>query len=268
MEKKKNAYNYISDYLFEVRSKGRFAITLEDLRLKFDVSNKALLQNIYRLKAKDKITQIRKGFYVIIPPQYSHRGMLPPSLFIDDLMKFLRRDYYVGLFPAAALHGAGHQQPMKYQVITKKPALRNIVNQNLSISFFTKGSWGSEQITETKTEAGYINVSTPELTAFDLVYYSHKIGGINRIAPILEELTEVLKPSDLAKTAGNQKTPTIQRLGYLLSEMGTESLANLLFKVIEKGPLQEIPLSLAHANREGSLNQQWKIIVNAQLDIP
>ena len=139
MKTNKTAYNYISDYLIEVRSKGRFAITLEELRSKFDVSEKALLQNIYRLKTKNQIAQIRKEFYVIIPPQYSNRGMLPPSLFIDDMMKFLGRNYYVGLYSAAALHGAGHQQPMEFHVIIKKPALRNIKNQKLTLSFFTKG---------------------------------------------------------------------------------------------------------------------------------
>ena len=149
-----SAHNYISNYLIEVRSKGRFAITLEELRSKFDVSEKALLQNIYRLKVKNQIAQIRREFYVIIPPQYSNRGMLPPSLFIDDMMKFLDRDYYVGLYSAAALHGAGHQQPMEFHVIAKRPALRNIRNEKLILSFFTKRDWDKDQIIEKKTEAG------------------------------------------------------------------------------------------------------------------
>lgn len=266
MKTNKTAYNYISDYLIEVRSKGRFAITLEELGSKFDVSEKALLQNIYRLKTKNQIAQIRKEFYVIIPPQYSNRGMLPPSLFIDDMMKFLGRDYYVGLYSAAALHGAGHQQPMKFHVITKKPALRNIKNQKLTLSFFTKGAWDKNQIIKKKTEAGYINVSTPELTAFDLVRYNKKIGGLNRIIPILEDLTEEMKPSFMAKTAKKQKTTSIQRLGYLLNEIGKGALSDSIYKAIEKKKLKKISLSLAHTNRVGDLNERWKIIINTELD--
>ncbi|RLD26287.1 MAG: hypothetical protein DRI75_12015 [Bacteroidetes bacterium] len=262
----KTAYNYISDYLIEVRSKGRFAITLEELRSKFDVSEKALLQNIYRLKTKNQIAQIRKEFYVIIPPQYSNRGMLPPSLFIDDMMKFLGRDYYVGLYSAAALHGAGHQQPMEFHVITKKPALRNIKNQKLTLNFFTKGDWDKKQIIKKKTEAGYINVSTPELTSFDLVQYNKKIGGLNRIIPILEDLTEEMKPSFMARTAKKQKTTSIQRLGYLLNEIGKGALSDSLYKTIEKKKLKEISLSLVHTNRVGDLNERWKIIINTELD--
>lgn len=262
----KTAHNYISDYLIEVRSKGRFALTLDELRSKFDVSEKALLQNIYRLKAKNQIAQIRKEFYVIIPPQYLNRGMLPPSLFIDDMMKFLGRDYYVGLFSAAALYGAGHQQPMEFHVITKKPALRNIKNQKLTISFFTKGDWDKDQIIEKKTEAGYINVSTPESTAFDLVYYSKRIGGLNRIISILDDLTEEMKQSFIARTAKTQKTTTIQRLGYLLNVVGKEALSGSLYKAIKKEKLKEIPLSLAHTNRTGDVDERWKIIINTELD--
>lgn len=264
--RKKITTNYLSDYLIEVRSKGRFTITLEELRSEFDISEKALLQNIYRLKTKTQIAQIRKGFYVIIPPQYLKRGMLPPTLFIDDMMKFLNRDYYVGLFSAAALHGAGHQQPMEYHVVIKKPALRKIKGQRLIITFFTKRVLENNQITKKKTEAGYLNVSAPELTAFDLICYNQKIGGLNRIIPILEELSEEIKPSHFAKIAKSQKSPVIQRLGYILGQLGNKTLSNSLFKTIEGKSIRAVPLSLAHKNRSGKLNERWKVIINAKLD--
>jgi hypothetical protein len=52
--------------------------------------------------------------------------MLPPYLFIDDLMKSLDKPYYVGLLSAAALYGTAHQQPMGYTVISQSPAPRSI----------------------------------------------------------------------------------------------------------------------------------------------
>ena len=264
---KKSTYNYIDDYLTVIQSKGRFSVTLGELKAKFDTSEKAILQNIYRLKRKNQLAQVRKEFYVIIPPQYSNRGMVPPTLFIDDMMEFLKRNYYVGLLSAATLHGAGHQQPMEFQLMTKKPPLRSIKNQKLIINFFTKGKWEKAQIIEKKTEAGYIKVSTPELTAFDLVNHNNKIGGLNRIIPVLNELVEVFKPSDLIKVAKNQKIPTIQRLGYLLSKMGNESLANSLHRhMISKNP-KTIPLSLAHKNRTGKVDENWNITINTELDI-
>ena len=117
MEVNTNSYNYIDKYLVEVQSKGRYSITLKELRNNFNVSEKALNQNLFRLKTKNRISQIRKEFYVIIPPAYINRGMIPAAFFVDDMMKFLNKNYYVGLFSAAALHGAAHQQPMEYSQV-------------------------------------------------------------------------------------------------------------------------------------------------------
>ena len=261
----KSTYNYIDDYLTEIQARGRYSVTLGELKNLFNASEKAILQNIYRLKRKTQLAQVRKEFYVVVPPQYSSRGMVPPTLFIADMMEFLNREYYVGLFSAAALHGAGHQQPMIFQVITKKPPLRNIKNKKLNISFYTKNNWESDQITNIKTETGYLQVSSPELTAFDLVSHNKKIGGINRILPILEDLSETIKPSALTKTAKTQKTPNIQRLGYILDELDNESLSNSLLKLLG-GNTKEIPLSLAHKDRTGQINRKWNILINTELD--
>lgn len=258
-------YNYVENYLTEIQSKGRYLLTLKELKDRFDISEKAILQKIFRLKNKGQLAQVRKEFYVIIPPQYSNRGMVPPTLFVNDMMVFLNRDYYVGLFSAAALHGAGHQQPMEFQLMVQRPALRNINNQKLAIGFFTKIDWEQNQIIEKKTEVGYLKVSSPELTAFDLVQYHKRIGGLNRILPILEELTEMIKPSFLLKTAKTQKMPNVQRLGFLLDKLGSEKLASSLIWFMSQSS-KELPLSLAHKKRTGLKNEKWKIIENTILD--
>lgn len=263
--KEKPTYNYIEDYLAELQAKGRFSVTLVELRNRFNASEKAILQNIYRLKQKNQLAQVRKEFYVIIPPRYSVRNMLPANLFIADMMNYLNREYYVGLFSASALHGAGHQQPMEFQVVTKKPALRNIKNQKLNISFYIKANWELDQINEKKTESGYMNVSSPELTAFDLVQYHKRIGGLSRIFPILEDLAEVMKPSLLFKAAKTQKTSGIQRLGYLLDELNKVLLANSLLRLLGD-KTKVIPLSQAHKERSGVINKKWSLIINTNLD--
>lgn len=258
-------YNYVDEYLRKIQSKGRYSVTLAELITQFSASKKAILQNIYRLKGKNRLAQVRKEFYVVVPPQYSDRGMVPPTLFIADMMSFLNRDYYVALLSAAALHGAGHQQPMEFQVITKKPPLRDIQNQKLNIRFITKSNWKQDQVMEKKTEAGYLKVSTPELTTFDLVHHHQKIGGLNRIIPILEELAEDVKSSLLTRVAKNQKIPDIQRLGYLFDELGEDQLSDALFRYLgnkSKG----ISLSLNHRDRTGTMNEKWKVVVNTELD--
>ena len=261
-----STYDYLESFLREQQAKGRYAVTLDELKRNFRVSEKAILQNLFRLKLNHRLAQVRQGFYVIVPPQYSKRGMIPSTLFIGDLMEFLDRKYYVGLLSAAALHGAGHQQPMQFQVMTQKPPLRNIQNDKLSIHFFVKSKWRETDIEQKKTDAGYIQVSSPALTAFDLVRYHKKISGLNRILPILEDLMESVKVSNLYSTGKAQKKPEIQRLGYIMEQMGNERLADALYKRIKRKPFREIRLSLAHKNRLGALNKKWKIILNTELD--
>lgn len=62
----------------------------------------------------------RREFYVVVPPEYRATGSPPASWFIDELMRHLEQPYYVGLLSAAAIHGASHQQPMTFQVVTSR----------------------------------------------------------------------------------------------------------------------------------------------------
>lgn len=258
--------NYLEDYVNKVRSKGRFSFTWSEAKAQFDISDKALNQSIYRLKSKKRIAQIRKRFYAIISPEYSHRGMIPVNLFMDDMMKSLGKRYYVGLISAAALHGAAHQQPMEYFVITEKPALRNIKNRKLKINFYVKKDWAEDDIIRIKTEAGYINVSSPELTALDLFYYQENFG-VNKITSILQELAEEMKVANLIKTAKNySQTTSIQRLGYLLDkELSNTKLSDPLFKILNDRKCIAVPLS-TEKNKEGVVDGKWKIIKNIKVE--
>ncbi len=258
-------YNTLEEFVNETRSHGRYSFSLDELKLSFELSDKAINQALFRLKDKGKIAMVRKGFYAIITPEYSKTGMLPPYLFIDDLMKSLGKAYYVGLFSAAALYGAAHQQPMEYYVITEKPALRNIKNRKLIINFFVKKDWSEADIVQKKTDAGYMNVSNPELTALDLITYGN--FGINRVFTVLEELVEEMKPYELTRTSRNYlQTTTIQRLGYMVDkEIGNEKLAMALKKALKDRKKYPIPLLKNTINR-GILNSDWKIIKNTELE--
>ena len=259
-----NTYNYIDKYLIEVRSQGRYAFTAEELKDKFNLSLNALNQLLYRLKQKNEIALIRQGFYVIIPPEYSKQGFLPPYLYIDDLMKWLDKPYYVGLLSAAALYGAAHQQPMGYTVVTETPAPRSI--EKLKIDFFAKKTFLQDGITQKKTPAGNMPVSLPELTALDLFDYIHKFG-INQITTILQELSEEMKPSILLKIAKQfPNTAAIQRLGYILeTEINEEKLADSLYKVLKDRAFFPVPLSLTH-EKKGETDNRWKVIKNMEIE--
>lgn len=260
------SYNYLEVFLNDIRSEGRYSFTLEEVKNQFKKSDKAISQNLYRLKSQKKIVQIRKEFYALLPPEYAKQGIIPTSLFIDDMMKALGKKYYVGLVSAAAIYGAAHQQPMETYIVTEKPAMRNIKNQKLKLNFFVKNVWNQEDVVAIKTDAGFMNVSSPELTALDLLYYVEQIG-INRAITILEELVEVIKPSKLSRTAKSYpQTAAIQRLGYLLElELNNDKLSQVLFKIIVNKKGVNIPL-MPGKNKRGESNAKWRIIHNVNIE--
>ena len=259
-------YNYLEEYIDSVRAKGRYAFTLEELKDKLDVTDKAILQSLYRLKVKNKIVQIRKGFYTILPAEYARYGVIPSNMYLDDMMVSLKKNYYLGLISAAAIHGASHQQTMETFVITEKPALRDIKNKKLKINFLVKNKWNKEDIKKVKTEAGYINVSSPELTALDLLYYVEKLG-MNRVITILKELVEVIKPHVLTKTARNySQIAAVQRLGYLLEyELENDKLSQAVYITIADKKGANIPL-MPGKNKKGTTNTKWRIINNINIE--
>ena len=263
---KKNKYSNWDSFLVELQSKGRCTFTFDELRTRFELSEETLLQVVYRYKSKKQVAQIRKVFYAIIPPEYSRQGMLPPYLFIDELMKSLNKQYYVALISAAAIYGAAHQQPMDFFVIAKSPAPRNIRNNKLKITFLSKNYWIQEGIKQQKTNAGYMNVSVPELTALDFFEYTH-VFGINRIVSVLQELVEEMKASTLVKISRQYtNTAAIQRLGYILEmHLMQEKLADSLWKVLNKRNFFSVALS-PQKEKKGEADNRWRVIKNIEIE--
>ena len=75
-------------------------------------------------------------------------------------------------------------------LITQFPNIRNIKKGVIFLDLFASSYWPHRNILQKKSDAGYFNVSSPALTAIDLIHYQSKLGGINRMLAIIEELVE------------------------------------------------------------------------------
>lgn len=262
-------YKYLESYTHDQRARGKYTFTTKGLHHQLKVSENALKKSLQRLKSHGSVVMVRKGFYVIVPPEYRAKGIIPTSLYVNDLMKYLKRDYYVGLLNSAALHGAAHQQPQSYSIVTEGIALRAINNDKVHIVFYIKKSWDQKDILQKKVDTGYINISCPELTALDLVNYYKEVGGFNRVATVLEELIETMQAEKLVESAKRYKELTVvQRLGYLLEFVLEEiELSDALYSYLEPKrfyptllrPEREKPKTMVTGNR-------WKIIPNIEVE--
>lgn len=258
-------HSSILRYSEKLQSQGRYTFSLDNIKQDIGINNVTLKKGLVRLVQSGKILSLRKGFYIIVPPEYSVKGILPPNLFIHDLMTYNKKPYYVALASAAALHGAAHQQPQEFYVITQKPALRPIQKKGIRINFIIKSSFPKAGVQEHKTDTGMIRVSGPELTAFDLVRFADKIGGLNRVVTILEELCEKLDPAKLAELAPDVPVSFIQRLGYLLENiLQKKAMTEPVYNHLVTRTYYRIPLQPGEKEAGFTSNNRWRVITNTE----
>ncbi len=263
-------YKYLDSFIDEQRANGKYSFTTEGLHSRLGVSENALKKTLQRLKNQESVVMVRREFYVIVPPEYRAKGIIPTSLYANDLMKFLNRDYYVGLLNAAAYHGAAYQQPQNFSIITEGIALRPIKNDKVGIHFYNKKSWNKEDIVKKKVDTGYINISSPELTALDLVSYYNEVGGFNRVANVIEELKDVIQAEKLVETAKQyDEISVVQRLGYILEcVLGENELGNVLYTYFESTNYYPTLLRPQKTKPEKMLTgNRWKIVNNTNIKL-
>lgn len=260
----------IIDWVERLAARGRHSFSLKEAREIFrDDTEAALKLKLTRLAGKRKIISIHKGYYLIIAPQYASRGILPPSLFIDGLMKFLERPYYVGLLNAASFHGAAHQQPQEYFVFTDFPALRPTRKKGVRINYISKKEISTIFLEKRKTETGFINISNPISTAVDLVQFDKRIGGLDRAATVLNELADSINPEQITEEFLQTVPVTaIQRLGFILDVVLKQDIGGYLYEVSQKAGLDffRTPLKTSAIKKGAPSDERWKVIVNTAIE--
>lgn len=248
----------------------KYSFSKEEIASECDISVQALNSALRRQKAKGKIVNIRKGFYIIIPPKYQLLGQLPLSLYIDNLFQWIGKPYYISLLTAASKHGASHHAIHKDYITTSPPALRGIKYDSYNIDFFTKKHWPQHGILQMNAESGSYFVSSIALTLLDLISYQNKIGGLGRLSEILQELIEDLREEDLAETISSYcEASDIQRLAFLLEYFDADNKCLDIMSVWKKRQpsLNTVTLTPGKARNRDSIKNRWRVNVNNKIDI-
>ncbi len=255
--------NTVHKFVEDLQKKARYSFSKDEIAKTLKIRPTSLIKGLQRLKQAGRIKMIRRGFYVIIPLEYSINGMIPPDWFVDDLMKFLKRPYYVGVLSASALHGASHQQPQEYHVVIESPK-KPVNAQNLRIRFFQKKNLAKTAIQQIKGYTGLLPMSSPSATALDLVRFAPSIGGLDVVLTILTELVDKMTPDDLLKAAKLEPDRCyVQRLGWLLDKIKKCELTKPLQQWLIKQRPIKTPLDVREPKRGFHKDPRWQVIVNA-----
>lgn len=250
---------------------GRYIFTKGDVT-NLGVHNKkdCLKKALYRMQEKGIIMSPWQNFYVAIPMEYRLKGEVPPSFYIDRLMRFVGRDYYVSLLSAAMFNGAGHQRVMAFQVTVQGKQMRSAVKNGTLLEFNLRKEIPNLYINKVKVQTGYMNVSSPELTALDLVSQEEKVGGLSRVAEVLIELAEHMKWDESKQAMLDYfNAPVVQRLGYLLDLIGETELADGFFRLARLAGkiVRKVRLKQSKPETEDmEIDKKWKIIINQEIE--
>jgi len=253
----------VGEWLDRWQSLGRYTFTRADVEREFgEWTNVRRILN--RLQREHRVVLVKNGFYVIVPPEYRQQGAPPASWFVDSLMDYLGQPYYVGLLTAAAVHGASHHRPQKFQVVTHR-YIREIEAGRVRVECIQNADLDQTPTQEKRTETGYMRVSTPEGTALDLVRYPDRVGGMGNVATVLTELAEVLDTGKLVEAlrAGDLAVSPVylQRLGYLLEQAGRETVTDPLARYIRDERPRWAPLLSGGSPARGERVEPWRVTV-------
>lgn len=262
----------VSDWIRHKEMTGGRFFSYEELRAAIpNLSNQVVSNLLSRLRTSKRIDSPYRGFYVILPPEYILRGGVPPVYYMDDLLKYLGRNYYFSLLSAAVFWGAAHQRPQVDFVTIDKARLFAGSRQRREVQWIVKPRISEQFVCVRKGEAGDVRYSNAELTALDLVQYEHLCGGLSVVATVLSEL---LESTDFGHASGgvfrDAKEPVVQRLGYIVEKiLGDSRQADIIHEEWCKvrKVSHYVPLSTKSKGSATCRDARWKIVVNADIEV-
>ena len=245
----------VSSYIREREIRGQVTFTLEEIKEATGLSARSVVTELQRQVARGRITIPYRGFYVVIPPQYALKGIVPPT--------------YICLLSASAFHGAGHQRAMQTQVMTVAPRIKPS-GMNKQLDWNYRQQIPPELLLSRNTEMGIVLYSNAELTAVDLVQFAGHVGGYQRAATVLSELVNAMDISRMEQVFPYTSSATLQRLGYLLEFVLEEKeKADELYGLLTAAypNMKKILLSNSVAANNDAESNRWHVNGNIEIEI-
>ena len=242
---------HLSTILDEAERAGKLNLRTEDIRAELpNLSPAALRQALHRQQRHGRLVRLSRGsdHWLIVPLQHAAAGAPPLETWLDRYMrKTLDVPYYVTLLSAAETYGASPYAVMVVQVMVPERR-RPITVGRHKVVFHTRARIESMPTRWHDAPDGRFKVSSPELTALELVERAPLVGGMARVQEVLRKLWSACTPQGLIEALDAlQEVPTAQRLGALLAQDGQPLLVAQTAAWLRGKPLRLVPLEHGQA---------------------
>jgi AbiEi antitoxin C-terminal domain len=242
---------------------GRVAFSLADLVKESGLSAIAARFQLLRLRGKVVRVSPRQSFFLIVEPEHRTLGAPPANWWLQDYFNWLGRPYYLALQSAASAFGSNPQALQVTQVMTDRPCRAMQVGR-IQVRFFVKRRIERTPTQQLAQASAPLCISTPEATAFDLIRYATRIGGIERAAETIVPLLPVLRARELKRVLKAENEPAIaQRLGFVIEAGGAKKLAKVIYDWLPD-KLVRVPLSPLNGQRKNiPVVERWQVLNNS-----
>lgn len=253
-----------SAYIDQQLKVGRVSFPLSRLMEETGLKLEAAKGQLRRLGPRVVRIPRTHSFFLIVTPEHLDRGGPPPEWWLDDYFSWLKHPYYLALQSAAGTHGSNPQAIQVTQVMTDTPR-GSIEVGRMKIVFFVKRRINETPTQQLENAFAPTRVSPPAVTAFDLVRYAPRIGGIGRVVETLRPLLPLIRGPELrAVLTTENETATAQRLGYLLEKTGQTKLADVVAGWLSGRRRPLTPLIPAAVGRPAPpVTPRWRIFDNS-----
>ncbi len=247
----------------EILASGKSSFAISELEERSRASRDSVYSAVKYAMDRKRLYSPVRGLYVIVPPEYRSKGVVPAAQFIDSMMKHLDIDYYVAYAAAAQWWGAAHQAPQVFDVVVS----RDVLDRDLDgtrLRFHTSKRIDTDEVRRVAGPRTMLNLASPDLCAADLATRPKLGGGLSNVATILAELPD-LDGDRLAAIVAKRSRSDARRLGWLLHLVRPDLDLGSLLELAQPGHGQLTRLAVA-GPRQGQHDPRWGVLVNATVE--
>jgi len=244
--------------ILTLESEGKKIFTFGDAKEILKTTDTSVRNVVYRLKKKNRITEIEKGKYVLSPAKSGLEGLWVehPFLIVPNLID----EYYIGFWSAMNYWGMTEQIPRTVFVATKKRK-RCIEYGNQEFKFVILSKRKFFGFVREKIENFEFNISSREKTIVDCLAHLEYCGGISEVAKAIRNIQSELNWSELLRIVNKLRISAVdRRLGYLLDTIGIQK--GITQKLSEKGFVGFRWLDPSSEKKILKYSKKWGLKVN------
>jgi len=212
-----------SRLFFELEKENIRTFTFHQAKEILSIPDHSIANVLYRLKKKNRISEVEKGKYLLIPARSGIEGHWSEDVFlvVDSLID----EYYIGFLSAMYYWNLTEQIPHKVLVAATKRK-RPVKYNSQQIRFITLNNKRFFGFTQIKSIDYSFKISSLEKTIVDGLLYPQHCGRMPEVAKAIWSARDDANWSQVLKFLWKIKVSSVvRRLGYILDELDLQKEA-------------------------------------------